>query len=95
MRVYMDRTKCPCWQASCERSFGWRLTHILEGETLPGGCIYAFEDDRQTPITFFIHDHDGDKVLRVDDRNWPDAYDSWLLLWQRQESPRGIAPFEQ
>ena len=85
MKVYMDRVSCPCWQASCESSFGWRLMHLLEGETLPGGCMYAFEEDGKKPITFFIHDHDGNKVLKVDDRNYPEAYDSWLLLWQRQE----------
>ncbi len=85
MKVYMDRTKCPCWQAACESSFGWRLTHLLEGEALPSGCMYAFEEDNEKVITFFIHDHDGDKVLTVNDRNWPEAYDSWWLLWQRQE----------
>lgn len=84
MKVYMDRTKCPCWQASCERSFGWRLTRILDGDALLGGCIYAYEEDNQNRITFFIHDHDNDKVLKVDDKNWPDAYDSWLHLWQQQ-----------
>ncbi len=47
--------------------------------------MYDFEEDGKKPITFFIHDHDGDKVLEVDDHNWPDAYDSWLLLWQRKE----------
>jgi len=85
MKVYMDRTKCPCWQASCERTFGWRLMHLLEGETLPGGCIYQFEEDGKEPITFFIHDHDGGRVLKINDQNWPEAYDSWLHLWQRQE----------
>ncbi len=85
MKVYMDRVNCPCWQAACEQSFGWRLTHLLEGEALPGGCIYDFADDGKKVITFLIHDHDGDKVLKVDDKNWRDAYDSWLLLWQREE----------
>jgi len=85
MKVYMDRTSCPCWQAACESSFGWRLTHLLDGEALPGGCMYAFEEDGKKPITFFIHDHDGDRVLKVNGKNWPEAYDSWLLLWQRQE----------
>jgi len=85
MKVYMDRTKCPCWQASCERSFGWRLSRMFDdGEMLLGGCVYAFEEDHQDLVTFIIHDHDSDKVLKVDDKNWPDAYDSWLTLWQRQ-----------
>jgi hypothetical protein len=47
--------------------------------------MYAFENDNKKALTFFIHDHDGDKVLEVNDRNWPEAYDSWWLLWQRQE----------
>jgi hypothetical protein len=84
MKVFMDRLSCPCWQASCESSFGWRLVHLLNGKILPGGCMVDFEDDNQKAITFYIHDHDGDKVLEVNDKNWPDAYDSWLTLWQRQ-----------
>jgi hypothetical protein len=60
--------------------------HLLDGETLPGGCMHAFEEDNKKALTFLIHDHDGDKVLEVNDKNWPDAYDSWLLLWQRKES---------
>ncbi len=86
MKVFMDRINCPCWQASCESSFGWRLVHLLNGKILPGGCMVDFEDDDQKAITFYIHDHDGDKVLEVNDKNWPDAYDSWLLLWQRKEN---------
>lgn len=86
MKVFMDRINCPCWQASCESSFGWRLVHLLNGKILPGGCMVDFEDDNQKAITFYIHDHDGDKVLEVNDKNWPDAYDSWLLLWQRKEN---------
>lgn len=86
MKVYMDRTECSCWQGACEQSFGWRLEHLLAGEALLGGCMYEFVEDGKKPITFLIHDFDGDKVLKVDNRNWADAYDSWLLLWQREES---------
>jgi len=46
--------------------------------------MYAFEEDNKKSITFFIRDHDGDKVLKVDNKNWPEAFDSWLLLWQQQ-----------
>lgn len=87
MKIYMDRTKCTCWQGSCEAGFGWRLEHLLKGEALPGGCMYEFADDGKKWLTFLIHDHDEDKVLRVDDKNWADAYDSWQLLWQREEGP--------
>ena len=85
MKVYMDRTKCTCWQAACESSFGWRLTHLREGQAYLGGCMFAFEEDGRQSTTFLIHDNDGDKVLKVNDQNWPEAYDSWLLLWQRQQ----------
>ena len=85
MKVYMDRTKCPCWQGACEQSFGWRLMRLMQGEAPLGGCIYDFANDGKRSLTFLIHDHDRDKVLQVNDRNWPDAYDSWLLLWQREE----------
>lgn len=47
--------------------------------------MYAFEQDNKKALTFLIHDHDGNKVLEVNDKNWADAYDSWLLLWQRKE----------
>jgi len=86
MKVYMDRTQCTCWLAPCESSFGWRLLRLLNGEVLPGGCMYDFEEDGRKALTFMIHDHDGDKLLEVDKRNWPEAYDSWQLLWEKQHS---------
>lgn len=88
MRIYMDRINCPCWLGACESSFGWRLMHLLEGEFLPGGCMVDAEEDGQISITFLIHDKDGDKVLFVDEHNWADAYNSWHILWERQQTER-------
>ena len=48
--------------------------------------MYDFEEDGRKALTFMIHDHDGDKLLEVDKRNWPEAYDSWQLLWEKQHS---------
>ncbi len=82
MKVWMDRRWCPCWQAACEASFGWKL---LRWDFAPGGCIVEAVDDGRPEITFYIKDRDVDKVLIVTEENWAEAYDSWLLLWQRQQ----------
>lgn len=88
MKVYMDRVNCPCWLGACESSFGWRLMHLMEGEFLPGGCMVDWEEDGRDGITFQIHEKDGDKLLFVNQDNWTEAYDSWPLLWERQERER-------
>ncbi|HBY97670.1 MAG: hypothetical protein M5U01_37275 [Ardenticatenaceae bacterium] len=86
MIVYMDRQWCSCWQAACEATFGWKLLYRDFG---PGGCMVETEEDGRPELTFYIKDRDGvDKVLVVTEENWADAYDSWLLLWQRQERER-------
>lgn len=86
MKIIMDRENCTCWLGACESSFGWRLTHLLEGEFLPGGCMVEAQEDGSDALTFYIHEKDGDSVLRVDEYNWPDAYDSWPLLLERQQA---------
>jgi hypothetical protein len=47
-------------------------------------------DDGNSERTFLIKDRDGiDKLLVVDDSNWADAYDSWQLAWEQQQSHGG------
>lgn len=84
MKIYMDRVNCPCWLGACEASFGWRLEHLRDGEFFPGGCMVEAKQDGKKSFTFLIHEHGGDKVLKVTEKNWQAAYDSWYLLWQKE-----------
>lgn len=43
-------------------------------------------DDGKEDITVYIHDKDRDKVLIITDKNWGDAFDSWQLLWEKQQT---------
>lgn len=85
MKVYMDRKWCTCWQASCEATFGWKLLHR---DFSPGGCVVESIEDGKDVITVYIRDKDVDKVLYITDENWADAYDSWKLLWERQQADK-------
>lgn len=82
MKVYMDRKYCTCWQASCEAVFGWKL---INQDFAPGGCVVSTEEDGQQDITVYIKDNEDDKVLIITEDNWAEAYDSWLLLFQKQQ----------
>jgi hypothetical protein len=87
MKITLDRRKCTCWQPACESHFGW---HFLREEVTPIDCTIEILDDGQNGRTFIIKDRDGiDKHLLVDDRNWAEAYDSWQLAWEAQQSVTG------
>lgn len=84
MKILLDRRTCNCWQAACESHFGW---HFLREEITPIDCTLEIIDDGNSERTFLIKDRDGiDKLLVVDDSNWADAYDSWQLAWEQQQS---------
>ena len=57
------------------------------------GCVVEIEDEENRDnITFFIKDRDGtEKQLEVNQENWPDAYDSWLLMYEKQQVDKGAA----
>ena len=83
MKVYMDRNHCARWQAACDSCFGGRV--VIKEFDLEGCVMDVIEDD-QEEITFYIKDRDGeDKVLVVNEKNWPEAYDSWQDLWEKQQ----------
>ena len=83
MKVVLDRRSCNCWDAACETHFGW---HFLREEVTPVDCTVEIADDGKEEITFYIKDRDNiDKTLVVDDNNRADAYDSWLIAWQKQQ----------
>lgn len=86
MKIYMDRTQCSCWLGACEASFGAKLLKARGAgwNFEPGGCIVESVDDGHSQATFHIKDWDGSKLLVLDERNWPDAFDSWQLLCERQ-----------
>ncbi|MDH5506418.1 MAG: hypothetical protein OEZ02_04290 [Anaerolineae bacterium] len=88
MKVYMDRNHCDLWQASCESCFGRKI--ILKEFDIEGCVMKILEEENKSEITFYIKDRNGsDKVLYVNQENWPDAYNSWLLLWEQQQTKDG------
>lgn len=91
MKVYLDRNHCAIHQAGCESCFGGRVEVFFGGrehglDMDVAGCVMRLEDeDNKDIVTFFISDRDGeDKVLKVTQENWPDAYNSWMELYQEQ-----------
>ena len=84
MRIVLDRRSCPCYDQACETHFGW---HFLRDEVTPVDCTIELVDDGRTELTFLILDKDGaDKELVVDEQNRAEAYDSWRLAWEKQQS---------
>jgi hypothetical protein len=93
MKVYLDRNHCEIYQAGCESCFGGRVEVFFgENKYAPGwdvaGCVMKIdEEDKKDTITFFMKDRDGqDKVLDVNQENWPDAYQSWMQLYEKQQA---------
>jgi hypothetical protein len=87
----MDRNHCQLSQAACESCFGGRIELREFGEA---GCVMDVRDEDDTEkITFFIKDRDGsNKVLHVNQENWPEAYNSWMLLYQKQQAAKATVP---
>jgi hypothetical protein len=84
VKIVLDRRNCNCYEPACETHFGW---HFLRDEITPIDCVIEMKDDGQEQITFFILDRDGvDKTLVVDESNRAEAYDSWRLAWEAQQS---------
>ncbi len=87
MKITLDRRNCTCWDPACEAHFGW---HFLRDEVTPVDCTTNIEDDGRPEITFVIKDRDGvDKLLVVDEANHAEAYDSWLMAWEKQQTNAG------
>ena len=85
MKVYMDRNHCEMWQGACESCFGGRI--YIKDFDLEGCVMKIEEEEDKHDIHFYIHDRDGsDKELMVNDDNWPEAYDSWMQLWEKQQA---------
>ena len=96
MKVYVDRNHCGVYQTACESCFGGRI-QVHFGDRPEGldvvevaGCVLEIKDEEDRDnITFIIKDRDGSqKELRVDQENWPEAYDSWLMLYEKQQSEK-------
>lgn len=84
MKIVLDRRSCNCWDPACETHFGW---HFLREEVNPVDCTLEIVDDGKPETTFYIMDRDGsDKVLIVDEDNYGDAYNSWRLAWEKQQT---------
>lgn len=92
MKVYLDRNHCPVRQAGCESCFGGRIELVFTGKAKSDdlfitGCVIELkETEILDEITFYMKDRDGkDKVLVVNTENWPDAYNSWMDLYEKQQ----------
>jgi hypothetical protein len=84
MKIVLDCRSCECWEPACETHFGW---HFLREEITPIECMVEMVDDGRPERVFTILDRDGvDKTLVVDESNWAEAYDSWRLAWEQQQS---------
>ena len=84
MKIVLDQRSCNCWDAACETHFGW---HFLREEVTPVDCTVEIIEDDSAEITFLIKDRDGsDKTLIVDASNKGEAYDSWRMAWEKQQS---------
>ena len=82
MKIVLDRRSCNCWEPACETHFGW---HFLREEITPVDCVIEMTDDGRPETTFIIKDRDEmTKVLVVDEKNRPEAYDSWRQAWEEQ-----------
>jgi hypothetical protein len=82
MKIYLDRHNCTSWIGACETCFS---QHYLGEQILPNFCLLDVEDDGQPERTFVIKDRDGEeKVLVVDEENWPEVEDSWFISWKKQ-----------
>jgi hypothetical protein len=87
MKIYLDRRYCTSWAAPCEQCFSW---HYLGDEIRPNYCMVELVEDGRPERTFYIKDRDGvDKILVVDEDNWADVHDSWMLMWEKshEEAP--------
>jgi hypothetical protein len=90
MKVYLDRNHCKIDGAACESCFAGRIEkHFSESifdEMDVGGCVMKIEEeDKHEDIMFYINDRDDkDKLLHVTKDNWPEAYDSWMTLYETQ-----------
>jgi hypothetical protein len=84
MKIVLDRRSCKCHAPACEAHFGW---HFLRDEITPVDCTLEITDDGLPERTFLILDRDRiDKTLVVNAANWAEAYDSWLLAWEKQQA---------
>jgi hypothetical protein len=82
MKLYLDRRNCNSWAAACETCFSW---HYMRDEVEPNYCLYDLVDDGRPERTFYIKDRDGvDKILVVDENNWQDVYEGWILDWEKE-----------
>lgn len=61
----------------------------MDGEFQPSACMVEWDKEDPDEITFIMRNKEGeDKVLVVNQENWPDAYDSWAQLLETQEIER-------
>ena len=85
MKVYLDRSACNVWEAACESDLSWHIEHKT---FCPACMVETIEDEHNDDeVTLVIKDRDGsEKILVLTDENRADAMDSWMLLWEKQQT---------
>lgn len=82
MKIHIDRRKCTCWAAACETCFS---SNYLGEEIKPNYCLIETVEDGSPDRTFLVTDRDGvDKILVVDETNWSDFQDAWMLSVEKE-----------
>jgi hypothetical protein len=88
MKIYIDRRYCNCWAAACETCFSW---HYMGDEIKPNYCLLDVVEDKQPERVFHIKDRDGvDKVFVVDENNWADVQDTWMLTFEKEQGAEAV-----
>lgn len=87
MKIFLDRTVCNCWEASCTTDFSDKY---LGEEVKPTACTILVKDqERRDEIVFFIHDRDGkEKEFTVNDKNLLEAMENWMDAYAHQQEEK-------
>lgn len=85
MKIILDRNTCTRHAPACEACFGNKL--MLNAFDV-ADCVKEIRNPEITDvITIYMTDRDGtQKTLILDQASFPDAYDSWMLFYEKQQS---------
>ncbi|TAK13378.1 MAG: hypothetical protein EPO32_05540 [Anaerolineae bacterium] len=85
MKIILNRNTCTHHQAECEKCFGNKL---MLNAFEDANCVQEIRDPHITDIiTIYMTDRDGSqKTLILDKASFPDAYDSWMLFYEKQQA---------
>lgn len=90
MKVILNRNLCQRHAPACEACFGDKVA--LNAFDV-ADCVLEIRDPERTEIvTIHMTDRDGlEKTLIIDKDTWPEAFDSWMLLYEKQQAALGAS----